>query len=37
MTFINNAEDDSYTIPDTPFVPSVSSDESISGQGHRNI
>ncbi|VEU22642.1 DEKNAAC103526 [Brettanomyces naardenensis] len=37
MTYINNAEDDTFSIPDTPFVPSVSSDDFVSGQGHRTL
>lgn len=37
MTYIDNAQDDNYSIPDTPFMPTVCSDEAVSGQGHRTI
>ncbi|QPG73766.1 hypothetical protein FOA43_001080 [Brettanomyces nanus] len=37
MTFIDNTQDDTYSIPDVPFVPSVCSDDTVSGQGHRNL
>lgn len=37
MTYINNAEDDTYSIPDTPFIPTVYTDDAVSGQGHRAL
>ncbi len=37
MTYINNAQDDTYSIPDTPFIPTVYTDDAVSGQGHRTL